>query len=154
MFHFCSLSSVIRASYAAKKAERSVQTRHQIISSYPGAQPPAERHDLISQGKVGGIIIFGENVNTYKQSVSYSGYPLLIMTDQEGAEVVRLPGGTATNAKQVGESKNLGSIATETGSKPPKPAHLNINLVSVLGVYREADDFLDQSHSRRGPLCR
>lgn len=148
----------IQSGLAAPVDDTSVQVGHHIIYSYPGAEPPEELHDLISEGKVGGIIIFGENVadnlssivesvqSTYKQSPSYSGYPLLIMTDQEGGEVVRLPGGPAMSAKQVGDSADLSGIAIETGqqaAKALKAYQMNSNLAPVLGVYREAGDFLD-----------
>lgn len=159
------LLGVTQTAHAESLDNSSVQVGHHVIYSYPGAQPPAELNDLISQGKVGGIILFGENVadnlsfivesfqNTYKQSSSYSGYPLLIMTDQEGGEVVRLPGGPAMSAKQVGESTDLSGTATETGqqaAKALKAYQLNGNLAPVLGVYREAGDFLDNDERSYG----
>lgn len=65
-----------------------------VIYSWPDGTILKELHSLAKKGKVGGIIIFGENVNdnlpsqiahlqnVYKQSPGYCGQPLLITTDQ------------------------------------------------------------------------
>lgn len=98
-----------------------------VIYSWPGATIPQNLYDLTKQGKVGGVIIFGENVNddlpnqiaklqdVYKQSPGYIGKPLLITTDQEGGIVVRLPGGPKKTAKEVGSSKNPTAAASKAG---------------------------------------
>jgi beta-glucosidase-like glycosyl hydrolase len=135
-----------------------VQVGHHVVFSYPGLNPPTHLFDLIKQGKVGGIILFGENVadnlstvisnfqDTYKQSAAYVGSPLLIMTDQEGGIVRRLPGGPVQSAKQVGQSSNPRKAATQSGKDAASALQeyqVNTNLAPVLGVYREAGDFLD-----------
>lgn len=153
-----SLFSLCSAALATTSDDLPSQVGHHVIFSYPGLQPPAHLFDLIKQGKVGGIILFGENVssnltstidafqNAYKQSPDYPGSPLLIMTDQEGGEVVRLPGGPAMSAKQVGQSTDPEGTATDTGNiaaSALQAYHVNTNLAPVLGVYREPGDFLD-----------
>ena len=74
--------------------------------------------------------------------------PLLLMTDQEGGQVRRLPGAPVLSEKQIGEQRDA----------PPRPrrrrargaGHLlasvgmNVNLAPVLDVYRTAGDFDDQ----------
>lgn len=137
----------------------SVQVGYHVVFSYPGLQPPTHLFDLIKEGKVGGIILFGENVgnnlstivdqfqSTYKESPSYAGTPLLIMTDQEGGEVRRLPGGPDMSAKQVGQSSDPQDAATQAGNAAAgalQADHLNANLAPVLDVYRQAGDFDDQ----------
>ncbi|KAJ5818840.1 Glycoside hydrolase superfamily [Penicillium riverlandense] len=137
----------------------SVQVGYHVVFSYPGLQPPTHLFDLIKEGKVGGIILFGENVgsnlstivdqfqSTYKESPSYAGTPLLIMTDQEGGEVRRLPGGPDMSAKQVGQSSDPQDAATQAGKDAASALqadHLNTNLAPVLDVYREAGDFDDE----------
>lgn len=136
-----------------------VQAGYHVIFSYPGLEPPSHLFDLIKQGKVGGIILFGENIDdnianvvqdfqdTYLNSPAYDGLPLLIMTDQEGGQVNRLPGGPKPSAKEVGASSDPVKSATEVGNEVAdilNDAHVNSNLAPVLGVYREEDDFLDQ----------
>ncbi|EAW10803.1 putative glycosyl hydrolase [Aspergillus clavatus NRRL 1] len=141
---------------------RTISTSHvasHVIYSYPGVQPPSDLLDLISQGKVGGLILFGENVDdnlpatiqslqdAYASSPAYLGTPLLIMTDQEGGEVVRLPGGPALSAKQVGASANPAKTASQTGAQAAAVLakyHNNANLAPVLDVYREKGDFEDR----------
>lgn len=135
-----------------------MQAGHHVVFSYPGVQPPDYLFDLIEQGKVGGIILFGENVadnltttidafqDAYKRSPGYPGSPLLILTDQEGGQVVRLPGGPTMSAKQVGQSRDPKGTATQTGkiaAEALEAYHVNANLAPVLGVYREVGDFLD-----------
>lgn len=152
------LLSLGSTALAAASDDLSSQVGHHVVFSYPGQQPPAHLFDLIKQGKVGGIILFGENVssdlkstvdefqNAYKQSPGYPGSPLLILTDQEGGQVVRLPGGPASSAKQVGQYSDPTGMATDTGhvaAKALKAYHVNGNLAPVLGVYRQPGDFLD-----------
>lgn len=135
-----------------------VQVGRHVIFSYPGINPPAHLFDLIKQGKVGGLILFGENVadnlstvisnfqDAYKQSTAYAGSPLLIMTDQEGGIVRRLPGGPVQSAKQIGESANPRVAATNAGKDAAaalEAYQVNTNLAPVLGVYRGEGDFLD-----------
>ena len=78
-----------------------------VIFSYSGATPPAGLLSLIRHGQAGGVIFFKNNITSRAQitgvikqleaanrSVSNPAraYPLLLMTDQEGGEVRRLPG--------------------------------------------------------------
>lgn len=78
-----------------------------MIWSYPGLTPPPALFDAIRAGLVGGVIFFGENISrpnypsqiqavtaqlAQAQADSGIGYPLLLMTDQEGGIVQRLPG--------------------------------------------------------------
>lgn len=136
-----------------------VQVGYHVIFSYLGLQPPSHLLDLIEQGKVGGIILFGENIDdnvgdvvqnfqdTYAKSPVYAGHPLLIMTDQEGGQVNRLPGGPEMSAKVVGNSSDPIDAATQAGKTAGdvlSSAHVNSNLAPVLGVYRQPGDFLDQ----------
>lgn len=154
-----SLLGLAPAVYGATINDLSVQVGNHVVYSYPGVQPPDHLFDLIKQGKVGGIILFGENVadnlitivqdfqDAYKQSPVSSGTPLLIMTDQEGGEVRRLPGGPIMSAKQIGQSKNPKATAAQSGKDAAsalKAEYLNANLAPVLDFYRETGDFDDE----------
>ncbi|KAJ5766121.1 uncharacterized protein N7511_003737 [Penicillium nucicola] len=153
------LSLVLQAT-AFPAQDLPVHVGHHVIFSYPGLEPPSHLFDLITQGKVGGIILFGENVstnlsttieqfqNTYRKSPHYVGSPLLIMTDQEGGQIRRLPGGPESSAKQVGQASNPRMAATQMGKDAAttlKAAEINFNLAPVLDVYREAGDFTDHT---------
>jgi beta-N-acetylhexosaminidase len=74
-----------------------------VIGSYPGLTPPASLFTDISNGQVAGVIFFGENISSetqiagvitqlrQAQAQSPVQVPLLLMTDQEGGLVRRLP---------------------------------------------------------------
>ncbi|KAK9550345.1 hypothetical protein V6Z79_008216 [Aspergillus fumigatus] len=152
------LSAVYTATGTAATTTTATAATH-VIYSYPGVSPPASLLSLIAAGKVGGLILFGENIDdnlpatiatiqkTYASSPDYNGTPLLIMTDQEGGKVRRLPGGPTLSAKQVGLSSDPAATAGETGTEAATTLAqygVNANLAPVLGVYRSAGDFLDE----------
>jgi beta-N-acetylhexosaminidase len=73
--------------------------------------------------------------------------PLLLMTDQEGGEVRRLPGAPVPSAKQIGASAHPVSAARAAGRAAAKnllAAGLDVNLAPVLDVYRAAGNFIDE----------
>src|SRR3984885_11300445 len=87
-----------------------------LIYSFPGAPPPASLLDQISAGEAGGVIFFGENITSLTQIAGVVAHlyeahaaspvrsPLLLMTDQEGGIVRRLPGEPVLSEKQIGGS--------------------------------------------------
>src|SRR5258708_22107636 len=61
--------------------------------------------------------------------------PLLLMTDQEGGEVRRLPGAPVLSEKQIGQSAHPAAAATAAGTGAGRNLHgvgLNVNLAPVL----------------------
>ena len=144
---------------SAPPSDLAVQAGAHVIFSYPGTTPPQELLDLIAAGKVGGLILFGENVDdnlpahiqrfqeVYAASPAYAGTPLIISTDQEGGEVRRLPGGPEAPARAVGDAKDPVGAATQAGKDAAaalKKYQMNANLAPVLDIYREAGDFADE----------
>jgi beta-N-acetylhexosaminidase len=132
-----------------------------VIYSYPGLTPPARLLRLISHGDVGGVIFFGQNISSQAQLAGVVAEldqanasplnpvrePLLLMTDQEGGLVRRLPGAPLLSELQIGESANPAAAATTAGTEAGlnlRGAGLNTNLAPVLDVYRQPDDFDDQ----------
>ena len=91
-----------------------------VISSYPGLTPPQALFNDIVAGQAAGVIFFGGNISSdtqiagvitqlrQAQAQSPISVPLLLMTDQEGGEVRRLPGAPALSEKQVGQSSQSG----------------------------------------------
>ena len=135
------------------------QAASHVIFSYNGGSPPSELITLAQQCALGGLILFGNNVNENVSSFitqlqdTYTGAgcqitaPLLIVTDQEGGEVVRLPGGPTMSEKEIGESSDPSSAASTAGSQAASALqayNLNGNLTPVLDVFRQAGDFDDQ----------
>jgi beta-N-acetylhexosaminidase len=130
-----------------------------VIFSYPGATPPASLLDQISAGEAGGVIFFGENITSLDQiagviaqlkaanDASPVRSPLLLMTDQEGGIVRRLPGEPVLSEKQVGESADPVSEAAAAGTGAGENlagVGMNVNLAPVLDVFRQAGNFDDE----------
>jgi beta-N-acetylhexosaminidase len=129
--------------------------------------------DAIRAGLVGGVIFFGENINrgdrsqiqavtselAQAQADSGLGYPLLLMTDQEGGIVQRLPGAPGISEKQIGASADPVGAAQSAGTGAAQnllDAGTNCNLAPVLDVYRQAGNFDDQfgrSYSMDPVVC-
>ncbi|WP_406637851.1 glycoside hydrolase family 3 N-terminal domain-containing protein [Amycolatopsis sp. WGS_07] len=137
-----------------------------VIYSYPGLTPPAALLQRIRAGEAAGVIFFGENVSSSQQiagvvrqlrdanAQSPVHRPLLLMTDQEGGKVRRLPGEPALSAKQVAESADPAAAAKATGTGAGQNlagVGMNVNLAPVLDVYRQSGNFIDKygrSYSR------
>ena len=144
-----------------------------VIWSYPGLTPPAALFDAVRAGLVGGVIFFGENIDpddrgqiqavtrelANAQADSDIRCPLLIVTDQEGGIVQRLPGAPGISQKQIGESAHPVATATSAGTGAAQnllDAGMNCNLAPVLDVYREEGNFDDRfgrSYSMDPAVC-
>jgi beta-N-acetylhexosaminidase len=132
-----------------------------VIYSYGGLKPPASLLALIRHGEVGGVIFFGQNVSSDAQIAGVIREldladaaptnpvrkPLLLMTDQEGGLIRRLPGAPLLSERQIGEQSDPASAAAYAGSSAGlnlRGLGLNVNLAPVLDVYRQPGDFDDQ----------
>ncbi|MFF4340100.1 glycoside hydrolase family 3 N-terminal domain-containing protein [Kitasatospora sp. NPDC001540] len=132
-----------------------------IVYSYPGTTVPDALLQRVREGRVAGVIFFAENVGTDASALrtavarlreaeqqSPSPRPLLLMTDQEGGLVRRVPGGPQQSAKDVGRSADPVAAATRTGGEAAAALRqygLNLNLAPVLDVYRTPGDFADSA---------
>jgi len=142
-----------------------------VIFSYPGVTPPASLLDQISAGEAGGVIFFGENITSLSQiaaviqqldaanQASPVRSPLLLMTDQEGGIVRRLPGEPVLSEKQIGASADPPAEAAAAGTGAGQNlagVGMNLNLAPVLDVYRQAGNFDDEfgrSYSMDPGIC-
>jgi beta-N-acetylhexosaminidase len=136
-----------------------------VIYSYSGLTPPSALLKLIRHGEVGGVIFFSSNYHSRSQfksavaklvsanSVAQNParkYPLLLMVDQEGGEVRRLPGAPVDSEKFIGSRRTAArraALATAAGNGAGENLlsfGLNVNLAPVLDVYRAPGDFDDQ----------
>lgn len=136
-----------------------------VIYSYSGYRPPQSLLSLIAHGEAGGVIFFGANYQSTSQFMTAiseldqasasptnpaRGYPLLLMTDQEGGEIRRLPGAPDESEKWIGSRANAADRAYQARQAGAGAAAtlrgygLNVNLAPVLDVYRAAGDFDDQ----------
>ncbi|WP_431874109.1 glycoside hydrolase family 3 N-terminal domain-containing protein [Amycolatopsis sacchari] len=134
------------------------QAGQRVVYSYAGLTPPQSLLDRIRAGEAAGVIFFGENVQSTQQiaavvkqlqdanAQSPVKAPLLLMTDQEGGQVRRLPGEPALSEKQIGQSADPVAAATQAGTGAARTlagVGMNVNLAPVLDVYRTEGDFLD-----------
>jgi beta-N-acetylhexosaminidase len=132
-----------------------------VIYSYRGHTPPASLLKLIAHGEAAGVVFFAGNYASpsqftaaVKQLDRAAGrptnrihLPLLLMTDQEGGQVRRLPGAPTFSPKQIGQSGSPTATATKEGAAAASNlrAHgLDVNLAPVLDVYRQGGNFIDQ----------
>ena len=133
-----------------------------MIYSYQGLTPPAALLDVIRHGEAAGVIFFGGNIASPGQIATViaqldqasaspddplRALPLLLMTDQEGGQVRRLPGAPLLSQKQIGASADpaAAAAAAGTGGGPDLTgAGMNVNLAPVLDVFRAPGDFDDQ----------
>ena len=136
-----------------------------VIYSYSGFSPPSALLKLIRHGEVGGVIFFGSNFendaqftsavaklvanNSLAQNPAHN-FPLLLMVDQEGGEVRRLPGAPVLSEKAIGSlptpaQRAAAARAAGTGAGENLLSFgLNVNLAPVLDVFRAPGDFDDQ----------
>ncbi|MGW4895428.1 glycoside hydrolase family 3 N-terminal domain-containing protein [Kitasatospora sp. NPDC004240] len=136
-----------------------------IVYSYPGPTPPAALLRAIREGRVAGVILFGENITgpvqlrtavaqlRQAQRESGTGLPLLLMTDQEGGKVRRLPGEPEISARRTGQAANpIGTAlhAGEAAGRNLAGAGLNVNLAPVLDVYDRPGNFIDRAERSYG----
>jgi beta-N-acetylhexosaminidase len=157
-------SSSAEAAVVAKMSAAQLAGQR-VVYSYSGLTPPAGLLSLIRRGEAGGVIFFGANFSNRSQftravsalmkaSASKGnparGYPLLLMTDQEGGLVRRLPGAPVLSEKKIGAKRPL-SAAEAAARKAGTGAaanllsyRLNVNLAPVLDVYRKPGDFDDR----------
>jgi beta-N-acetylhexosaminidase len=130
-----------------------------VIYAYAGLRPPASLLSVVRAGEAGGVILFGPNIASRAQiagviselqrasMASPVHRRLLILTDQEGGQVRRLPGAPALSEKQVGQSRDAAGAARAAGAGAGHNlvgVGVNVNLAPVLDVYRQAGNFIDQ----------
>lgn len=131
-----------------------------LVGTYTGVQPPTSILEAVRAGHLGGVILMGSNTvagvaatraatNELQAAARAGGNPgLLIMTDQEGGEVKRLPGPPQYSAAGMTDA----SIARQQGTGTAellRQAGINVNLAPVADVSR-VDGFITQEHRTFG----
>ncbi|MEV7598361.1 glycoside hydrolase family 3 N-terminal domain-containing protein [Kitasatospora sp. NPDC089797] len=130
-----------------------------IVLSYPGPTPDPGVLRAIREGRAAGVILFGENVTGPEQLAGAMAQlkqaaaeapdprPLLLMTDQEGGKVRRLPGAPELSARRTGSAPAPLAAALDSGTAAAgtlADAGLNVNLAPVLDVYDSPGNFIDR----------
>jgi beta-N-acetylhexosaminidase len=130
-----------------------------VIFSYSGLAVPKALLQQITAGEAAGVIFYGGNISSDAQIAAAIGQlvqaqrqspvalPLLLMTDQEGGEVRRLPGAPVLSEKQIGESSDPAAEASAAGTGAGQnlaSVGMNVNLAPVLDVFYKSGNFIDQ----------
>jgi beta-N-acetylhexosaminidase len=136
-----------------------------VIASFPGTKPPARLLAMVREGRIAGVIFFEENIAGRRKLAAVAkrlqrararadlpaalrDTPLLLMVDQEGGSVRRLPGAPRRSQLQIGASGRPGHAAQKAGAGAGRnlgQAGLNVNLAPVLDVSRGPRGALEQS---------
>lgn len=133
-----------------------------VIGSLPGTTVPDALARQIRRGEIGGVILFGRNVGSRAELRALTArlqaerrrgprvlrdLPLLVMIDQEGGLVKRLPGAPAQSAGDLGAADDpaLARRAGVATARNLRDAGVNVNLAPVLdlglpGSYQRATE--------------
>jgi beta-N-acetylhexosaminidase len=130
-----------------------------VIYSYSGLRPPASLVARIRAGEAAGVIFFADNISSPAQIRGVTEelqraamrspvkQPLLLMTDQEGGQVRRLPGAPEASEKDIGASADPAASARLAGrgaGNSLRAAGMDVNLAPVLDVFRSPGNFIDR----------
>jgi beta-N-acetylhexosaminidase len=130
-----------------------------IIYAYTGLTPSLSLMARIRAGEAAGVIFFEPNISSPAQLRSVIARlqaanasapvhaPLLMLIDQEGGLVRRLPGAPELSEKQIGEDADPVAAAREAGHSAGEQlasVGINVNLAPVLDVFRRPGDFIDE----------
>ncbi|HET9072972.1 MAG TPA: glycoside hydrolase family 3 N-terminal domain-containing protein [Solirubrobacteraceae bacterium] len=130
-----------------------------VIAAYRGVEPPRALISAVAAGHVAGVVLFAPNTRSVSQTASAVtrlqraalASPvhrrLLVLIDQEGGQVRRLPGPPDVSEKQIGASAHPVEGAAAAGvaaGRLLRAAGVNVNLAPVLDVYSQTGNFIDQ----------
>jgi beta-N-acetylhexosaminidase len=137
-----------------------------LVTGYRGAKPTISVLKAVREGRVGGVILFADNVPTVAKAkaaitllqqaaASLNQPPLLVLIDQEGGEVKRIPSlpPTVTPARMGiagGPAKAALGEGLATG-KALRAIGVNVNLAPVADVPDRKDSFLGKRAFSRNP---
>jgi len=124
-----------------------------IVTGFAGKVPSANLLARIREGEIGGVILFSANtaggdqgtitlIDELQSAAIQGNQPgLLVMTDQEGGEVKRLPGPPDYSAAQMTSASLAGQQGHLTGQYL-RQIGVNVDLAPVSDVNRTTKGFL------------
>lgn len=131
-----------------------------LVAGFDGTSPPRGLKKLIRAGRIGGVVLFADNVAGKRdlrramdelQSIprppGLRG-PLIVMTDQEGGAVERIDGPPASSAAQMGHRG--AAYANKQGRKTARLLRrvgVNVDLAPVLDVGRSGAAITNEGRS-------
>ena len=146
---------------AAPSAASSEPTLTQLVGQkmvirMDGTTPSASLLGRVRRGEVGGIVLFGFNITTKSALIAAMGKlqsaaagggqpPLLIMVDQEGGTVKRIPwAGPTMSAQQMGIVNSVTGTTQQGASSAAtlRASGINVNLAPVADVAASHSSFM------------
>jgi beta-N-acetylhexosaminidase len=132
-----------------------------LIAGFSGTAAPARLLARIRDGRIGGVILFAANttggaaqtkrlIGTLQRAAAAAHQPgLLVMTDQEGGSVRRLPGPPNHAASEM-TSRTLAAREGLATGRYLAALGVNVDLAPVADVRRNTDGFLATEHRTFG----
>jgi beta-N-acetylhexosaminidase len=129
-----------------------------FVFAYAGLTPPKALERRIARGEAAGVILFGRNVRSVAQVRATVARlqrierppavdaPLLVMVDQEGATVRRIPGAPAQSASATpgaAAARRNGAAAART----LRAAGVNVDVAPVVDVARPGAALEDEGRT-------
>jgi beta-N-acetylhexosaminidase len=131
-----------------------------LVAGFAGPSPPAELRRMIHAGELAGVILFSDNFGDRSQARRLVRRlqsirrppglrdPLLVMVDQEGGEVKRLPGAPRASAAAMGRSgADFSRRQGRLTARNLAGVGINIDLAPVLDVGRPGGVIRDAHRS-------
>jgi len=138
------------ADAAAERLTAKQLAGQKVVAGYAGVKPPQALLKRIRRGEVGGVILFSQNVRSRSQVARVVGRlqrvrrpagldaPLLVMVDQEGGPVRRIPGAPLRSAAEVGANGRSSAARADgrAAGRNLRGAGVNVDLAPVADVAR------------------
>ena len=131
-----------------------------LIAGYDGVDPPRGLRRMIGRGELAGVILFADNVGGRTRTRraigslqrvnrrSSPGTPLLVMVDQEGGLVERVPGPPSASAEEMGErSRRFACRQGRATARNLTRYGINVDLAPVLDVARRGSAIAGEDRS-------
>jgi beta-N-acetylhexosaminidase len=142
-------------------------TGQRLVAGFKGHTPPRSLRRMIRGGELAGVILFSGNFEDREdarrlirrlQSIRRPTdlrVPLLVMVDQEGGQVKRLPGPPTASAAEMG--RRGGAFSRRQGRRTARNlrrAGVNVDLAPVLDVGRPGGAIREEGRSFGGTAER
>ena len=139
-----------------------------VVVGFDGTRAPEAVLRRAAAGELGGVILFARNVSSRSQVRSLTadlqaaagrgpgGRPLLVMIDQEGGQVSRLPGPPRRSPAEVGRSGSE-AVARSEGRATGRSLQgvgINLDLAPVVDVARPGTNMRKLGRSYGGSTAR
>ena len=150
---YIALAAVLTGAFAAPAAARTPRLSdsqlagQRVIFSYLGKTPPRELVRRVERGEAAGVMLYARNIRSrahlrrtlasLQRAARRSPVrlPLLLLIDQEGGFVQRLPGGPTRSAARVGSTRGAFNTGLQAG-RTLRGVNINVNLAPVADVCR------------------